>query len=417
MTERKKLVPKRRFKEFQSADAWEQRKLGDCFDERQDRSADGELISVTISSGIKKFSELGRHDNSSDDKSNYKKVEIGDLAYNSMRMWQGASGYSPYNGILSPAYTVIIPKEGVNSLFFSYMFKRDEMIYKFQIHSQGITSDTWNLKFPELSKIDCRLPGVEEQMQIAEYFTALDNLITLQQRKLDKTKDLKKAMLDKMFPKEGSYVPEMRFPGFTDAWEQRKFSEIFVFLQNNSLSRADLNYEKGLIKNVHYGDILIKFGEILDVKHEVLPYISNEAFPISITSLLQNGDVIISDAAEDETVGKCSEIRGIYDMDVVSGLHTIPSRPLVEFAPGYLGYYLNSNAFHDQLLPLIQGTKISSISKSALRNTTINYPNKVEEQIQIGHFFQNLDNLITLQQRKLEKLHNFKKAMLEEMFV
>jgi type I restriction enzyme S subunit len=210
--------------------------------------------------------------------------------------------------------------------------------------------------------------------------------------------------------------PAIRFRGFTDAWEQRKFSETFIYLQNNALSRADLNYEQGLIKNVHYGDVLIKFGEILDVDSAELPFISNNEFTVSSTSLLQNGDVIIADAAEDETVGKCSEIKGIEGINVVSGLHTIPCRPNITFASGYLGYYLNSSAYHDQLLPLIQGTKISSISKSALLNTDIIYPDSEQEQLQIGQFFQSLDNLITLHQRKYNKLQNIKKSMLEKMF-
>ncbi|KGP75462.1 hypothetical protein JT05_10285 [Desulfosporosinus sp. Tol-M] len=215
---------------------------------------------------------------------------------------------------------------------------------------------------------------------------------------------------------EKAKVPAIRFKGFTDAWEQRKFSETFIYLQNNSLSRADLNYEQGLVKNVHYGDVLIKFGEILDVEKAEIPFVSNNEFTVSSTSLLQNGDVIIADAAEDETVGKCSEIKGIDGISIVSGLHTIPCRPNKTFASGYLGYYLNSRAYHDQLLPLIQGTKISSISKSALQNTDIFYPDSEQEQLQIGQIFQSLDNLITLHQRKLLKLKNVKKAMLEKMF-
>jgi len=211
-------------------------------------------------------------------------------------------------------------------------------------------------------------------------------------------------------------VPAIRFKGYTDDWEQRKFSETFIYLQNNSLSRADLNYEQGSIKNVHYGDVLIKFGEILDVKKADIPFISNNEFNVSSTSLLQNGDVIIADAAEDETVGKCCEIKGIGGINIVSGLHTIPCRPNKKFASGYLGYYLNSCAYHDQLLPLIQGTKISSVSKSALQNTDILYPDSEQEQLQIGQFFRHLDNLITLHQRKLLKLKNVKKAMLEKMF-
>ncbi len=190
-------VPEVRLRGFTGA--WEKRKLGNCFDERQERSAEGELISVTINDGIKRFEELGRHDNSSEDKSHYKRVEVGDIAYNSMRMWQGASGYSLYSGILSPAYTVLIPKEDVDSVFFSYAFKRSQMIHIFQICSQGITSDTWNLKFPAFSEIETILPGLEEQKKIGQYFRNLDQFIDLQQHKLEKLKNIKQALLQKMF--------------------------------------------------------------------------------------------------------------------------------------------------------------------------------------------------------------------------
>ena len=164
--------------------AWEQRKVGDCFTERVESMPDGELISVTINDGIKKFSELGRHDNSNEDKSKYKKVCVGDIAYNSMRMWQGASGYSPYEGIVSPAYTVLSPNSGINSKCLAYQFKLPETIHTFQVNSQGITSDNWNLKYPALSQIEIFVSkDKQEQDKIAEYFAHLDNLITLHQRK------------------------------------------------------------------------------------------------------------------------------------------------------------------------------------------------------------------------------------------
>ena len=191
-------VPEVRFKGF--TDDWEQRKLGECFSERVESMPDGELMSVTINDGIKKFSELGRHNNSNDDKSKYKKVCVGDIAYNSMRMWQGASGYSPYEGIVSPAYTVLSPNVGVFSKCMAYQFKLPQMTHTFQINSQGITSDNWNLKYPVLSEIGIFISGnLQEQKKIAEFFTNLDTLITLHQRKVEKLKILKKSMLEKMF--------------------------------------------------------------------------------------------------------------------------------------------------------------------------------------------------------------------------
>ena len=188
-------------------------------------------------------------------------------------------------------------------------------------------------------------------------------------------------------------------------------------MQNNTLSRADLSNETGIAKNVHYGDVLIKFGDVLDVSREQLPMIKDEKILDKYkASFLQNGDVIIADTAEDTTVGKCSEIAGLRDEVVLSGLHTIPYRPVEKFATGYLGYYLNSGAYHDQLIPLMQGIKVTSISKSAMQDTDIVYPKSTEEQAMIGSYFQSLDHLITLHQRKCEQTKNLKKYMLQKMF-
>lgn len=235
----------------------------------------------------------------------------------------------------------------------------------------------------EYSEFEIRVPEKEEQTKIGTYFRILDHLITLHQRK-------------------NIYFYEK----VTLVWEQRKLGDVLVSLQNNTLSRADLSNEAGVAKNVHYGDVLIKFGEVLDVSKEQLPMISDESILTKYkTSFLQNGDVIIADTAEDTTVGKCSEIVGLNDEVVLSGLHTIPYRPVEKFAPKYLGYYLNSDAYHNQLLPLMQGIKVTSISKSAMQDTDIIYPKSKEEQTEIGNYFDALDHLITLHQCKCHLLH------------
>ena len=193
-------MPKVRFKGFKGE--WKKVKLGNIFCERNESNINGEMLSVTQRNGIIKASENGRFDNSNSDKSNYKVVKVGDIAYNSMRMWQGASGYSPYEGIVSPAYTVIIPQEGIYSPFFAYLFKNENIINTFRLHSQGLTSDTWNLKFPAFSKIEILFPEdaeMKEQQKIAVYFTSLDRQITLHSQRLEKLKQIKAACLDKMF--------------------------------------------------------------------------------------------------------------------------------------------------------------------------------------------------------------------------
>ena len=279
--------------------------------------------------------------------------------------------------------------------------------HKVVVESTGVPQ----LTVPQLSSYNIFFPANgKEEVRIGKYFHTLDNLITLHQRECNQLKELKKTMLKKMFPRDGSNIPEVRFAGFTDDWEQRKLSEVLISLQNNTLSRVNLMSETGVAKNVHYGDVLIKFGDILDVSKEKLPMISDESILKKYkASFLQNGDVIVADTAEDSSVGKCSEIIGLNDEIVLSGLHTIPYRPVEKFASGYLGYYLNSSAYHNQLIPLMQGIKVMSISKSAMQNTYIIYPKLEEEQAKIGQYFSQLDNLITLHQR--EKRKDFRKKI------
>lgn len=193
------IVPKIRFKGFEGE--WEEVLLGSLFSERVENDVTAEMLSVTMHDGIIKANENGRYDNSNSDRSNYKLVLKDDIAYNTMRMWQGASGCSPYSrGIVSPAYTVITPNVGVCSVFFAFYFKTNGLINKFRLNSQGLTKDTWNLKYPAFSNISVLYPtNVLEQQQIASYFTSLDKQIALQTQRLEKLKQIKAACLDKMF--------------------------------------------------------------------------------------------------------------------------------------------------------------------------------------------------------------------------
>ena len=214
-----------------------------------------------------------------------------------------------------------------------------------------------------------------------------------------------------------SDAPAIRFKGFSDAWEQRKFDEVFdCTVPNNTLSRAELSYDEGTVLNVHYGDVLIKYGSVLDVQKDDIPRIPHRCREDFNGALLQDGDVIIADTAEDETTGKACEIGNLQGSAIVSGLHTMVCRPRNRMALGYLGYYLNSNAYHHQLLPLMQGIKVLSLSRSNIQKTSVSYPSAVKEQQLIASYFIQLDNLITLHQRKFEKLTNVKKSMLEKMF-
>ena len=215
-------------------------------------------------------------------------------------------------------------------------------------------------------------------------------------------------------------APKLRFKEFNDKWNYKLFNEIFEFLQNNSFSRDMLNFsENSKIYNIHYGDILTKYGEIIDfnIISNIVPKINNG---ISLSkfedkSYLKNGDIVIADTAEDLTVGKSCEVVNLH-CKALAGLHTIPCRPKFKFASQYLGEYINSTSYHSQLIPYITGIKVSSISKNNIIKTKIYFPT-IKEQEKIALFLNLLDKKIELQQRKIEVLKMYKKGLINEIFL
>ena len=308
--------------------------------------------------------------------------------------------------------------ESNNSLFTDALLSSNWYKRFINTYVAGGNGAIGNLSKSDLESQTVMIPSEHEQAKIGQWYDNINQLITLHQRKLEKLKLTKKALLQKLFPKNGSNIPELRFKGFTNAWEQRKLGEIFEYLQNNTLSRDSLNYKNPNIKNIHYGDILVKFDEILDGSNKDIPYINSELDLSKFSkSLLRDGDIIFSDTAEDDTVGKAIELQNVNAPFILGGLHTIPCRPLIPFGKGYLGNFLNSDSYRLQLRPLIQGIKVSSISKSALKDTMIEYPKNLDEQEKIGSLFYYIAKMITLHQRKLEMLKNVKKGLLQKMFV
>ena len=389
-------TPKIRFQNF--SEKWEKRKLGECFNERNERSAEGELLSVTINSGIRKFDELGRNDNSSEDKSHYKRVLPGDIAYNSMRMWQGASGHSPYDGIVSPAYTVITPREGVSSIFFSYLFKRESMIQIFQNRSQGITSDTWNLKFPAFSEIDTALPTKPEQEKIGVFFQKLDRLIALHREKEEKLRNLKKALLERMFPRQGRKVPGIRFAGFAEPWKERKAKDLFeVTAEKNhpELPVLAATQEYGMVKREENG---------INIHHDK----RNEA----TYKRVMPGQFVIHLRSFQGGFAH-SDFEGI-----TSPAYTVFGFKQPEEHDSYFWKYVfHSDCFIHRLETVTYGIRDGrSISYEEFSGMDFFVPSR-EEQKRISAELLKLDRLISLYQRRGEKLRCLKEGCLSGMFV
>ena len=416
-----KQIPAIRFKGF--IDEWGENKVGELCDfivpgRNKPKTFDGDIPWITTpditNNGTIVKSKIGLAISNKEAKNVGAKIVPKDSIIMSCVGELGLIAKVGNELIINQQLHAFIPKEKLNNWFLLYGLSTKKG------YMEEVATKT---AVPYMNKDNCNsipitFPTLPEQSQIGSYFQHLDKLISLHQAKVNKLTNLKKAMLEKMFPKAGADIPEIRFKGFDGAWEDKPLAETFAYLSNNTLARAQLNYDFGLAKNVHYGDVLIKFGELLDAEKEILPYITDNDLAIKYKlSRLQSGDVIIADAAEDETVGKCCEVTNVGNQVIFAGLHTIAIRPVVSFAPKFLGYFMNSVAYHSQLLRLMQGTKVLSISKTAIKETLILYPTEIKEQQKIGTYFQNLDKLITLHQTELTKLGNLKKACLTKMFV
>lgn len=214
--------------------------------------------------------------------------------------------------------------------------------------------------------------------------------------------------------KKKEIFPPLRFRGYKSKWIIDGFD--FEFLQTNSFSRAEMDEKKGSVKNIHYGDILTRYNDILrDIS--VVPFINKN---INLSkfreeSYLKNGDIVIADTAEDFTAGKAVEVLNV-DFPVLAGQHTFLCRPKINFAPGFIGYYLNSPAYHNILIPLLTGTKVYSISKANIKNTFILYPENYEEQQKIADCLSSIDGLIDAESRKLKALEKYKKGLMQKLF-
>ena len=196
-------------------------------------------------------------------------------------------------------------------------------------------------------------------------------------------------------------------------WEIRLFSQTFNIYPNNTYPRDCMNNSCGEVRNIHYGDVLIKYPTIVDVEKCSIPYL-NKNVKVTTSKFVQSGDVIIADTAEDETVGKCIEIKNDAEIKIVSGLHTFFCRPTIPFASGWLGYYINSSSYHNQLLPFITGIKVSSISRQSIQGTKLLLP-PLSEQKAIAKALSDVDNLIAALDKKIAKKRLVKQGAMQQL--
>ena len=398
--------PQIRFKGF--TDAWEQRKLGEIAE-----TYSGGTPSVTIKKyyiGNIPFIRSAEINSKNTELfinedallySSAKRVSVGDILYALYGATSGEVGRAALNGAINQAVLAILPQKNYDSEYLMQWLCKS----KFKIIGTFLQGGQGNLSAEIVKNLNIDFPIYKEQIIIGIFLHKLDNLITLHQRKLDKLKNIKKSMLEKMFPKNGSNVPEIRFTGFTDAWEQRKLGEIANKVLDKNIG---LQYVETLTNSAEYG--IISQREFFD--HNISKIESLEGYYI-----VQNNDFVYNPRISTTApVGPINRNK-LGRSGVMSPLYTVFRVENVDFT--FLEYFFKTNCWHAFMnYNGDSGARSDrfSIKDNIFFEMPIVIP-RIEEQIKIGKYMLKLDNLITLHQRKLEKLQNIKKACLEKMFV
>ena len=293
-----------------------------------------------------------------------------------------------------------------DSVFIKYLYETPLLKKQVIDNAGGSTVGTYTIS--NAQDTITPYPPLPEQQRIAEALSDMDELIASFEKMIAKKKAIKQGAMQELL------TGKRRLPGFSGEWKSKQFGELFLILPNNAYTHDQLSYG-GKIKNIHYGDILTKYGACLDGSSSGIPTLEKslekKVFPEK--AFVQNGDIIIADTAEDLTVGKAVEMLNVSGK-VLSGQHTFFCRPRIPFAPMYLGYYLNSADFHGQIIPFVTGTKVSSINKTALCGLTVRYPD-ISEQRAIAEVLSDLDNNISILEQRLRKACQSKQGMMQQL--
>ena len=369
--------PKLRFPGFD--EPYKQCRIGDIYAERSQRGAsDMELLSVTMNDGVMPRSEIEGKDNSSEDKSNYKVVLTGDMVYNSMRMWQGANGISPCDGIVSPAYTVLMPKIPISNGYFAALFKSPNLINEFRKNSQGMTSDTWNLKYPQIETIKVNIPALPEQERIADMLGTLEKRISKQALLVDSLKKYKRGAITHILSdKSNGFAAEV-------TWTEKTLAELCCEFRSGRNISATLIHETG--DYPVYGGNGIR-GYCGQFSHD--------------------GEYVV--------VGRqgalCGNVRLIQGKNYLSE-HAIAVRANEENETKFLLYlldYMKLGQYSDQ------GAQ-PGLAVNKLLRLKCTVPDK-KTQSRIAAFLMGYDSQISTQERMLTLLTNQRRAFLQQLFI
>lgn len=409
----KKNIPKIRFKGF--TDAWEQRKLGEISDKVTKKNKNTLVEEVFTNSA--EFGIISQRDFFDKDIANsenidgYYIVKPNDFVYNPRISTTAPFGPIKRNkleraGAMSPLYYVF-KSHDINLDYLEWFFQTTcwHAFMRFNGNS-GARSDRFAISDKIFKELPISIPkNTNEQKNIGTLLTELDLFITLHQRKCEQLKTFKKSMLEKMFPKNGKNIPEVRFKGFIDDWEQRKLGEISVFSKGNGYSKNDLTEEGTPI--ILYGSLYTKYNFFIDK-------VDTFTTPSNISVYSQGNEVLVP--ASGETSEDIARASAIEKPGIIIGGDLNIIRPLDFVDPRFLALVLSNGEAKKQLIKKAQGKSVVHIRNSDIKSLFIIYPKKIEQEKIITEI-RKLDKLITLYQRKVEKLENIKKSLLEKMFV
>lgn len=405
------LVPKRRFPEFQEAEAWKPKFLGALFSQREETGrTDLRLLSLTDKDGIIPQEESNRKNTTNGDLSRYLRVTAGDIAYNTMRMWEGRSALSQLEGIVSPAYTVCAPTEEANSAFFSYYFKTPQIVGQFARYSQGLVKDTLNLKFAAFARILVATPPtLFEQQKIADCLDSTEALIAAQGRKVEALRAHKRALMQRLFPQEGETQPRLRFPEFEGAgeWEEGTISDIGTVLQGYGFPERYQGLQSGDFPFYKVSDISRSLGGGKTFIEEAANYVNGNQLKELRAKPIPAGTTVFAKIGEAIRSNKraITAVPCLIDNNA-AGVKAIKGKATDFFI--YLTMEQISLIDH-------AGGVVPAVNKSAIEVIPVRFP-KVVEQQRIADGLTSVYDLIAAESRKLDTLKTHKKGLMQQLF-
>ena len=362
-----------------------------------------ELLSVTMNEGVMPRSEIEGKDNSSEDKSNYKVVCKGDMVYNSMRMWQGANGVSDYDGIVSPAYTVLMPTEEIDNQYFAALFKTSNLINEFRKNSQGLTSDTWNLKYPQIRAIRLYIPSLQEQHKISSFIITLEERIEKQRQLVDALKKYKRGVFEAIFSRTLRLMPRTS----QSEWTAFKLNDFATRITRKNNGATDIP----LTISAQYG--------LIDQRDFFSKVVAST--DMSGYYLLHRGEYAYNRSTSNDYPFGSIKRLDLYDKGAVSTLYLCFAIKEEVILSDFAKWYFESSQWYRGVNEICaEGARnhgLLNVPTDGFFNTVHLLPSDIEEQSRIAAFLSRIHEKVIQAQEELDELNSLRKGLMQQLFI